>query len=152
MEDLSQFMYSLLSLKNGTKLKVNPDCIMEQFITAANAGNEGVSPGAVPWPTTPPCIQNPEGAGKSKSIALGWVCQQCCQTDSDKLIAKEANNSKTHKGLEKRKGGICFGCQRPARWQAHTLTTDLCQENGHLESYRERLGGYVQESRDHDHG
>ena len=52
---------------------------------------------------------NAEGDGQIKNTALGWVCQHCCQTNSDKLIAREANNSRDE-GLKKRKREIYFGC------------------------------------------
>lgn len=36
----------------------------------------------------------PKGAGQIGSVASGRVGQRCCQTNLDKLVAREANNSR----------------------------------------------------------
>lgn len=80
-------------------------------------------------------LGNPEGAGLIKSIAPGWICPHCCWTNLDKLVPREANNSRD-RSLEKRK--IYFGCQQPGE-VAGRNNQSLHPQDGHLEFYKERF-------------
>ena len=58
-----------------------------------------------------------------------------------KLIMRETNDSR-QKSLEKRKGGIYFGCQQPGKLAGSSLNNwPLCWSDGPLEIYRERFRG-----------
>ena len=84
--------------------------------------------------------ENPKGAGQIKSTAPGWFCQQCFQTNSDKLITREAYNS-GEEGLEKRKGEIYFGCWQPEKVAGSSPNNRLLHQlNGHL-GFIERVCG-----------
>ena len=89
-------------------------------------------------------MENSERADQIESVAPVRVCQCCCPTNSDKFIAREAQNSRD-KGLGEKR--FLSGPDIWGRWQAQSLTTDLSWEDGHLEFYRERFRGYMQESR-----
>lgn len=106
-------------------------------IIAANLGNEQGS-----------CLQlfpprNPEGVGQMESTGPGWVCQHRCWTNVDKLIIREANDSRDE-GLEKRKEKIYFGCWHPGEVTGSSLNKwPLHLQDEHLEIHREMLGRRV---------
>lgn len=90
-----------------------------QSVIAANLGNERVSPGMLLQPISP-SGGILRGWTNQKQRAPGWSCQCYCQTNSDKLTARETSNSR-HKHLEKRKGKIQSGTSSWGRWQAQDL-------------------------------
>ena len=80
-----------------------------------------------PWQAaTANCLVpgNPEGVRQIESIAPGLVCQQFCRINSDKLIAREANNWRWRFGKEKGRNLFWMLAAR-GRWQAQATTTDL---------------------------
>ena len=113
-----------------------------------------------PWCIAIADCPNPgsvEGAGQIKNTAPGWACQHCCWANSDKLVARETNNSRDE-GLKRRKGEILFWVSTAGgRWQSQALTTNIstCMiETQNL--IRRGSRGYVLESRqracDHEWG